>query len=121
MRVGTRWRRLAEQNPGGYARTTLVRLRVDRARRLRRELLPGLLPERAAPVVITEELDPWLLAALGRLSPHQRAAVVLRVLEDLDHAEIAARLGCSVGTARSHLSRGLARLREAAGERVEVE
>nr|WP_253945346.1 sigma-70 family RNA polymerase sigma factor [Nocardioides sp. zg-DK7169] len=121
VRVGTRWRRLAEQNPGGYARTTLVRLRVDRARRLRRELLPGLLPERAAPVVITEELDPWLLAALGRLSPHQRAAVVLRVLEDLDHAEIAARLGCSVGTARSHLSRGLARLREAAGERVEVE
>jgi len=118
VRVGVRWRRLADQNPGGYARTTLVRLRVDRARRLRRELLPGLLPERAVPVVLTEEIDPWLLAALGRLSPHQRAAVVLRVLEDLEHAEIAARLGCSEGTARSHLSRGLARLREAADAHV---
>ncbi|MQW77485.1 sigma-70 family RNA polymerase sigma factor [Nocardioides sp. dk4132] len=121
VRVGVRWRRLADQNPGGYARTTLVRLRVDRARRLCRELLPGLLPERAAPVVIVEELDPWLLTALAGLSPHQRAAVVLRVLEDLEHAEIAARLRCSEGTARSHLSRGLARLREAAEERMEVE
>jgi DNA-directed RNA polymerase specialized sigma24 family protein len=45
--------------------------------------------------------------ALGTLTPQQRAAVVLRVLEDLDHAGIAERLGCSVGTARSHLSRGL--------------
>lgn len=121
VRVGVRWRRLAEQNPGGYARTTLVRLRVDRVRRLRRELLPGLLPEREAPVALTDEIDPWLLAALGRLSPHQRAAVVLRVLEDLDHAEIADRLGCSAGTARSHLSRGLARLRATAHERLEVE
>jgi DNA-directed RNA polymerase specialized sigma24 family protein len=51
---------------------------------------------------------------LAELSPHQRAAVCLRVLEDLDHAAIAERLGCSVGTARSHLSRGLARIRERA-------
>ncbi len=114
VRVGTRWRRLAGQNPGGYARTVLVRLNVDRGRRLRRELLPGRVPEREVPVVVVEETAPWLRRALAGLTPQQRAAVVLRTVEDLDHAAIAARLGCSVGTARSHLSRGLARIRAAA-------
>lgn len=114
VRVGTRWRRLAGQNPGGYARTVLVRLNVDRGRRLRRELLPGRVPEREIPVVVVEDVAPWLLRALAGLTPQQRAAVVLRTVEDLDHAAIADRLGCSVGTARSHLSRGLARMREAA-------
>jgi RNA polymerase sigma-70 factor (sigma-E family) len=120
VRVGMRWGRLAEENPGGYARTTLVRLNIDRGRRLRRELLPGRLPDREAPVELVREMDPWLLSALAELTPQQRAAVVLRVLEDLDHAEIAQRLGCSVGTARSHLSRGLSTMRARAVVRAEV-
>ncbi|WP_164519592.1 SigE family RNA polymerase sigma factor [Nocardioides ferulae] len=120
VRVCMRWHRLADQNPGGYARTTLVRLNVDRLRRLRRELLPGRVPDAPAPVIVDESLDPWLLDALGTLTPHQRAAVVLRCVDDLDHAGIAARLGCSVGTARSHLSRGLARIRDAAAQHEEV-
>jgi len=119
VRVGVRWRRLAAQNPGGYARTTLVRLNIDRARRRRREVL-GQVPERTAPVEQAYHLDPLLLDALGALPPQQRAAVVLRVIEDLDHAGIADRLGCSVGTARSHLSRGLARMREHLAARQEV-
>lgn len=120
VRVGLRWRRLADENPGGYARTTLVRLNVDRGRRLRRELLPGRVPDRAVPVERIGEIEPWLVAALAELTPRQRAAVVLRVLEDLDHAAIADRLGCSVGTARSHLSRGLERMRERAAAREQV-
>jgi RNA polymerase sigma factor (sigma-70 family) len=60
------------------------------------------------------------MAALAELTPQQRAAVVLRVLEDLDHAGIAERLGCSVGTSRTHLSRGLSRMRERAAAREEV-
>jgi len=119
VRVGLRWRRLARQNPGGYAHTVLVRLNVDRGRRLRREVPTGEMPDRPAPVEVGSELDPWLREALATLSPHQRAAVVLRALEDLDHAAIAERLGCSVGTARSHLSRGLARMREQAASEVE--
>jgi RNA polymerase sigma-70 factor (sigma-E family) len=119
VRVGVRWRRLAAQNPGGYARTTLVRLNIDRARRRRREVL-GQVPERTAPVEQAYHLDRLLLDALGALPPQQRAAVVLRVIEDLDHAGIADRLGCSVGTARSHLSRGLARMREHLAARQEV-
>lgn len=120
VRVGLRWRRLADENPGGYARTVVVRLNVDRGRRLRRELLGGAVPEQPAPVELTQEIAPWLLDALAELTPQQRAVVVLRVLDDLDHAGIAERLGCSVGTARSHLSRGLVRMRERAEARDEV-
>jgi RNA polymerase sigma-70 factor (sigma-E family) len=50
--------------------------------------------------------------ALAGLPRQQRAAVVLRFYEDLDDDEIARLLGCSVATVRSHVSRGLARLRE---------
>lgn len=121
VRVGARWRRLSGQNPGGYARTTLVRLDIDRGRRLRRELLPGRVPDREVPVTVSQGIPPWLRHALGELTPQQRAAVVLRTVEDLDHAAIAERLGCSVGTARSHLSRGLARIRAAVADLDEVE
>ena len=117
VRVGMKWRKVADGNPGGYAHTTLVRLNIDRARRGVRERLPGVLPERDRPVQIDPVLDPALVSALRELPKQQRAAVVLRAIEDLDHAQIAERLGCSVGTARSHLSRGLARLREILAER----
>jgi len=118
VRVGMRWRRLADGNPGGYAHTTLVRLNIDRGRRLRRELLPGELPHHDRPIHLEEEIDPALVRALDRLPPKQRAAVVLRAVADLDHSAIADRLGCSVGTARTHLSRGLVRLREVLAEEV---
>ena len=38
--------------------------------------------------------------ALGRLSPHQRAALLLRELEDQSFAQIADALGCREATAR---------------------
>lgn len=118
VRVGVRWRRVGRQHPAAYARTIVVRLNTDRGRRRGRELLTDATPDRAVPVEVVDELEPWLLTALAALTPQQRAAVVLRVIEDLDHAGIAEHLGCSVGTARSHLSRGLARLRERAPEEV---
>jgi RNA polymerase sigma-70 factor (ECF subfamily) len=48
---------------------------------------------------------------LAELPETQRLAVVLRHVLDLPYAEIAAVLGCPEGTAKSHVSRGLQRLR----------
>ncbi len=47
-------------------------------------------------------------AALARLSPEFRAAVVLRDLCDLDYAEIAEVLDVPIGTVRSRIARGRA-------------
>lgn len=52
-----------------------------------------------------------LAALLARLPETQRTAVVLRHVTDLPLSEVAEILGCPVGTAKSHVSRGLARLR----------
>ncbi|GLY16758.1 RNA polymerase subunit sigma-24 [Kineosporia sp. NBRC 101677] len=52
-----------------------------------------------------------LIAALRRLPVKMRAALVLRYFEDLSEAEVAAAMGCSVGTVKSQVSRGLERLR----------
>jgi RNA polymerase sigma-70 factor (sigma-E family) len=56
----------------------------------------------------------WLM--LQTLSAHQRAVIVLRFYEDLDDNSIATILGCSASTVRSHASKGLARLRNVAGQ-----
>ena len=54
-----------------------------------------------------------LQRALSTLAPRQRAVVVLRVVDDLSEQDVAIALGCSVGTVKSYLSRGLVRLRDA--------
>jgi len=53
-----------------------------------------------------------LVDALKRLDPDQREVVVLHHLADLAVAEIAESLGVAVGTVKSRLSRGRARLGE---------
>ncbi len=58
-------------------------------------------------------------AMLARLNPNERVAVVLAYAEGLTHPEIAAATGWPLGTTKSHVQRGAARLRdwlEAAGE-----
>ncbi|MGI9008373.1 MAG: sigma-70 family RNA polymerase sigma factor [Streptosporangiaceae bacterium] len=70
---------------------------------------PGI-PDRTAEVADRD----FLLRALAALPPRQRAVLVLRYFDDLPEAEVAAMLGCSLGTVKSQAARGLARLREAA-------
>lgn len=53
-----------------------------------------------------------LLDAMKVLSPRQRAAIVLRYLDDLPEAEIALVLSCRPGTVKSLLARALTRLQE---------
>lgn len=112
-RMGERWGRTTYDAPAAYARTVMVRLNIDRVRRLRRELLRSTPdPEVAAPVADLDGAESWLVEALATLSPRQRTALALRHVEDLDVRGIAERMGCSEGTVKSQLSRGTERLRE---------
>ena len=69
-----------------------------------------------------EGLD--LRAALDRLSPGQRAVLVLRYWEGLDVNETASALRCSPGTVKSQTSSAIAALRRLlpnyVSERLEV-
>jgi RNA polymerase sigma factor (sigma-70 family) len=56
--------------------------------------------------------DQELWGAVRGLPPKQRAAVVLRYVNDLSHREIAAVLECSEAAARRSLHEGLTKLRE---------
>ena len=81
-----------------------------------RESLTGAVPETSVDAQLPLGVEPWQVDALATLSPKQRTAVVLKYVDDLDAAGIAEVLRCSVGTARSHLSRGLQRMRAAVPE-----
>lgn len=57
-----------------------------------------------------------VVAALRRLSGRQREAIALRYYLDLPEAEIAAAMGVSAGSVKTHLHRGLAALALLLGE-----
>ncbi|MCX3292334.1 SigE family RNA polymerase sigma factor [Streptomyces sp. NEAU-H22] len=115
------WPKIADQAPEAYVRTVLVRLAARSARRRWWGERPvEQLPDRAGPVDVSSAVAERsrLEGALAQLSPSQRAAVVLRYYEDLPEAQVAQALGCPVGTARSHASRGVARLRQILSDAV---
>ncbi|MFJ4820234.1 SigE family RNA polymerase sigma factor [Streptomyces sp. NPDC088801] len=115
------WPKIAEQAPEAYVRTVLVRLAARSARRRWWGERPvEQLPDRADPGDMSSAVAERsrLEAALALLSPKQRAAVVLRYYEDLPEAQVAEALGCPVGTARSHASRGVAQLRRILSDAV---
>lgn len=106
-------------SPEPYVRKILVNASIDRWRRLGRrdermldDTDAGPLADDPASQVVRRDL---LIRSLAVLPPRQRAVLVLRYWEDLPETEVAAVLGCSVGTVKSQASRGLARLRELAG------
>lgn len=57
-----------------------------------------------------ERLRPQLTKALGRLSPGQRRALDLRVVDELPYRQVAATLGCTEGAARVRVMRALTSL-----------
>ncbi len=120
VRIYPRWIRGDVDKFRGYLRRALVNeLRnhhrhrlVERREEARRTVTPG--------GQGTEEQfadRERLLVALAALGPRQRAAIVLRYYADMSERETAAVLGMSVGSVKSSVSRGLARLRELLEER----
>ncbi|MEU2913819.1 SigE family RNA polymerase sigma factor [Streptomyces massasporeus] len=113
MKAYGRWSRIEQHE--AYVRQVLYRQQVNRwrLRRHRAETTVPVLPESdtGTDAGSDSELRIALWAALGRLSKRQRAVVVLRYFEDLPEAEVAALLGCPVGTVRSTAHRSLAKLR----------
>lgn len=99
--------------------TTLARRRlVDRLRRRGRqpdiEHLPEALSDHDQGLDHVEVVDEAsrALAALEQLPPARKEVVTQAVLEGRSHVEIAARSGLPLGTVKSHVRRGLARLRD---------
>lgn len=112
LRLAGRWSHdLAD--PNAYAKKILVNLAVRgwraRQRRTRLDYLTPVVvsPDHAESVVYADAV----FRALSALPKRQRAAVVLRYVEGMPEREVAEVMGCSVGTVKSHASRGLAQLR----------
>jgi RNA polymerase sigma-70 factor, ECF subfamily len=66
----------------------------------------------ASVALVDREQFGALMARLDKLAPQQRTALVLRYGHDLPVPEVAALLGVELATCKTHLVRGLARLRE---------
>jgi len=99
---------------GAWLYRVTVNLCFDRTRSRRpsQELtdVPSL-ARSAEAVVLVEEKKQRLMSALAMLPAKERAAVVLREIEGLSTAEVAAALGSSEVTVRSQISKALVRLR----------
>jgi RNA polymerase sigma-70 factor (sigma-E family) len=107
------WWRIGD-DPDPYVYRILVNTHASwTRRRWRGELPTDPPPERTDPAdaMGAAEDKAMLWAALGRLPRGQRAALVLRFFEDLSEPQVAAILGCSVGTVKSQTSKALAKLR----------
>lgn len=122
-RVAQRWPRLVRRgDPDAYARRVLHNVAIDTWRR--RRARPQEVTEAAArhqrshahadddDLVSVRRLV--LAEALERLTPKQRAVLVLRFYEDLTEVQTAAVLGCSANTVKSQTRQALTRLRQLA-------
>ncbi|UMG92779.1 SigE family RNA polymerase sigma factor [Nocardioides sp. TF02-7] len=118
VKVALRWRRLRHGNPTAYARRILVRDNVSAWRRQRETPVADVGPER--PVSSDPDTEIVVRRALARLTPAQRAVLVLRHFDDLSERETADVLGVSVGTVKSQNAAALARLRTGAPELLDL-
>src|SRR5262245_16893473 len=122
-KTARRWRQIDEGRREAYVRTVLYHEAVSWWRRGRsREIVTeqvGVDREDPAGADRTE-LRLVLRDALARLTPRQRAVLVLRYYEDLTEAQTAVVLGVSIGTVKSQTRHALSRLRMLAPELAEL-
>jgi RNA polymerase sigma factor (sigma-70 family) len=95
------------KQPAAYLRISV--LNGARGVLRRRALAEREAPDPESATMPSEMVE--LRDALLSLKWEQRSAIVLRFVLDLDDVEIASLLGCRRATVRSHVARGLARLR----------
>ena len=96
---------------GAWLRKLTVNCWLQQARLKKREVeLDEELLDVPAAATTAERLD--LDAALARLPPAARLCVVLAYSEGMSHAEISDATAIPLGTVKSHVNRGAARLRE---------
>ena len=119
VKVAMRWDRLRDGNPTAYARTIVMRDHISWWRRRGREV-PVEEPWVAAAVSSDPDTALVVRRALQRLTPAQRAVVVLRHFDDLSVEETAALLRIAPGTVKSQNAAALARLREGAPELLDL-
>lgn len=109
------WNRIsAHQKLDAYTRQVLVRTFLDETRRgfFRRESPTEEFADRPMPAPGGVEDRVVLLHALAEVAPRQRAALVLRFWEDLSVEDTAKAMGCTPGTVKSQVARGLNAMRE---------
>ena len=115
-----RWQKSGKLDPEAYVRKILYSRFVDGWRRRRLSELPWASPPDAAggdaASAATDRLT--LRDALARLTPRQRAVLVLRFYEDLTEVQAAAVLGISPNTVKSQTRVALQRLRDLAPDAV---
>ncbi|HEX6871058.1 MAG TPA: SigE family RNA polymerase sigma factor [Micromonosporaceae bacterium] len=126
-RLADRWPEVVRRgDPEPYLRRILYHRAVDGWRFRRRQFPVQPLTDHehalSSPGDDAEQVARRLVlrAALARLTPRQRAVLVLRFYEDHTEAETAALLGCSVNTVKSQTRHALGRLRALAPELAET-
>jgi RNA polymerase sigma-70 factor (sigma-E family) len=112
-RAYARWSRIGPYDEAWITRVaTNLALGVVRKQQRSRRHRPEPAAGGADPgAVVAQRAE--LVAVLRALPKRQREVVALRYLADLPEAEVAAALGCTVGSVKQHASRGLAALRTA--------
>lgn len=108
-RLYRHWKKVSRyENPGAWVRRSAINLAIShlRRRRVQERALGRLLPDPHDDTL----RDPGVLAAVRRLPPAQRAAVVLFYFEDQPTSEVARILDCSESTARVHLHKARSKL-----------
>ena len=127
-RVADRWPALVRKgDPDAFVRKVMYHRAVDvwRRRRVRPEVLSKDVGDRPELRSRGDDADTVvrrlvLRDALARLTPRQRAVLVLRFYEDCTEAQTAEILACSVNTVKSQTRHALGRLRALAPELVQT-
>lgn len=116
-RVASHWPKLAKGgNPEAYARKALVNQHISWRKRRRPEISVAEVSHPSHDDAVTNRLA--LRQSLAKLTPKQRAVIVLRFYEDRTELETAQLMGCSVGTVKSQTHYALSRLRAIAPQEV---